>query len=84
MSAHVGIIREQEGMLHALCIIAKLERQVAPVWNRHRWSAELIDLRDLLAVARSITSAALAEPASLGAHYVEVTASQGLRVPHSK
>lgn len=84
MSAHVGTIRDQEGMLHALCIIAKLERQVAPVWNRHRWSAELIDLRDLLAVARSITSAALAEPASLGAHYVEVTASQGLRVPHSK
>ncbi|MBK6754227.1 MAG: L-aspartate oxidase [Flavobacteriales bacterium] len=72
MSTHVGIIREEGGMLHTLCIIAMLERQIAPIWNRRRWSPELIDLRDLLVVARSITSAALAEPASMGAHYVEV------------
>lgn len=69
MSTHVGIVRDREGMNHALHLIAREERMIAQLWTRKRWSRELIDLRDMLAVARSITETALAEPLSIGGHY---------------
>lgn len=71
MSANVGIVRDREGMTHALRIISRLERSIVPNWARRRWSKELIDLRDLLAVARGVTTAALNEPVSIGSHYLE-------------
>jgi len=71
MSAHVGIVRDHEGMAMALRSIAHCERAIAPMWLRRRWSAALMDLRDLAAVARAITEAAVAEPRSIGAHHLE-------------
>ncbi len=69
MSKHVGIVRDAESMQFALHLIAREERLVAQLWSRKRWSRELLDLRDLLAVARSISESALAEPLSLGGHF---------------
>lgn len=70
MSTHVSIVRDRKGMVHALHRIARLERALRRAMVRPRWSRELLDLRDMLAVARSITEAALNEPKSIGAHYV--------------
>ena len=69
MSTHIGILREHEGMSHVLKVLARQERLLASTWGRNRWSLELIELRDLLAVARSITQTALSERSSVGAHY---------------
>ena len=69
MSKHVGIVRDAESLHLALHLIAREERLVAQLWSRKRWSRELLDLRDLLAVARSISESALAEPLSLGGHF---------------
>jgi L-aspartate oxidase len=71
MSTQVCIVRDRERMVHALHRIARLERALRHGMARPRWSRELLDLRDLLAVARGITEAALNEPKSIGAHYVE-------------
>lgn len=71
MSTHVAIVRERQGLAQALRLIARLERCLGRSWSRHRWSKDLIDLRDMLAVARAVTEAAIAEPESIGAHYLE-------------
>src|SRR5690606_595462 len=69
MSTHVGIVRDRGGMHCALRTIAHCERVMAPLWVRKRMSMDLFTLRDLTAVARAITEAALAEPVSVGAHF---------------
>lgn len=71
MTMHVGIIRHTKGLESALRVINCIERQVEPIWKRRRWTPGLMDLRDLLVVARSVTDAALHEPVSVGAHYLE-------------
>jgi L-aspartate oxidase len=71
MSAHAGIIRERMGLEIALRTIAHGERVIHPMLQRRRWSMALLDLRDLLTVARAITEAALVEPVSVGTHYLE-------------
>ena len=60
----------------ALRTIAHCERVIAPMMSRRRWSRDLFVLRDLVGVARAITEAALAEPESLGAHYIDEAAFQ--------
>ncbi|MBL7965140.1 MAG: L-aspartate oxidase [Flavobacteriales bacterium] len=75
MSAHVGIVREEEGLGIALRSIAWADRHLAPIREKRRYSAELLDLKDMLAVARAITEAAIREPLSVGAHYVEERAA---------
>ena len=69
MDTHVGLERSAEGLNTALRAIARCERHLRTLWGRRRWSAEVVDLRDMLAVARSITEMALCEPASAGTHY---------------
>ena len=71
MSMHVGIVRSRQGLESALRVINCIDRQVRPIWIRRRWSPELLDLRDLLEVARAMIGAALDEPVSVGSHYVE-------------
>lgn len=71
MSAHVGIVRDREGLSVALRTIAHGERVIAPVMSRKRWSRDLFILRDLLGVARAISEAALDEPCSMGAHHIQ-------------
>lgn len=71
MTMHVGIVRNAKGLESALRVINCIERQVEPIWRRRRWSPGLMDLRDLLVVARSVTEAAQHEPVSVGAHYME-------------
>lgn len=70
MSTHVGIVRDKEGLSVALRTIAHCERVIAPMCSRRRWSRDLFILRDLVGVARAITEAALAEPDSVGTHYL--------------
>ncbi len=71
MTQNVGIVRNAKGLENALRVINCIERQVAPVWKRRRWSKGLMDLRDLLVVGRSIAEDALREAESAGAHYME-------------
>ena len=71
MTMHVGIVRKTEGLESALRVINCIERQVLPIRHRRRWSPALMDLRDLLVVARSVTEAALHEPVSVGTHFLE-------------
>ncbi|MBL0044272.1 MAG: L-aspartate oxidase [Flavobacteriales bacterium] len=71
MSAHAGIVRGPEGLKQVLRVLARLDRLIGPTWARGRWSVDLIDLRDMLAVARAIVTSALSEPVSAGAHYWE-------------
>lgn len=82
MSMHVGIVRDREGLSIALRTIAHCERVIAPMISRRRWSHDLFILRDLLGVARAITEAALAEPESVGAHYLDEEALSG-RTPRA-
>lgn len=70
MTMHVSIVRTEEGLHQALREINHLDRQVRASWQRRRWSADMMDLRDLLTVARSVTASALAEPDSIGAHFI--------------
>ena len=77
MSTHVGIVRCHDGLRVALRVIAQCERVIAPMRSRRRWSQELFDLRDLVCVARAITEAALAEPESVGTHYLVRGRSRG-------
>ncbi len=74
----MGIIRHHESMLHALRIISRFERTVERSWARKRWSRELIDLRDLLSVARCISEAALAEPFSIGTHFTSTKEAEAI------
>ena len=71
MTLHAGIVRNEKGLESALRVINCIERQLQPIWHRRRWSPGLMDLRDLLVVARSVVEAAVREPVSIGAHYVE-------------
>ncbi|MBV6404284.1 MAG: L-aspartate oxidase [Flavobacteriales bacterium] len=72
MTKHVGIIRTEHGLQHSLRAINRISRQVQPIWERRRWTTALMDLRDLLVVARAVAEAALNEPESVGAHCWEV------------
>lgn len=71
MTTHAGIVRNAKGLESVLRVISCIERQLQPIWHRRRWSPGLMDLRDLLVVARSLTEAAMREPVSVGAHYME-------------
>lgn len=70
MSTRLGVIRDRAGMETALRSIAHGERAIHPMLLRRRWSMALLELRDLLAVARAVTEAALNQPVSVGTHYV--------------
>lgn len=70
MSTHVGVIRNRTGMETAHRLIAHGERALHPMLLRRRWSMALLDLRDLLIVARAVTEAALADTVSVGTHCV--------------
>ncbi len=71
MSTHLGLLRNRDGMEAALRVVAHCERVIAPMWMRRRWSLELINLRDLSAVARAIIEGALNETTSIGTHHLE-------------
>lgn len=59
MSAHVGVIRDGEGLRHALTEIARLERECA----------RMPGLRNMATAALLITAAALRREESRGGHY---------------
>jgi L-aspartate oxidase len=85
MDTHVGLERSAEGLNTALRAIARCERHLRTLWGRRRWSAEVVDLRDMLAVARAIAEAALTEPISIGGHFlndVEHAQLKYVSVPH--
>ncbi len=70
MSMHAGTLRDPEGLAMAMRMVARCERALGPMWVRRRWSLELINLRDLAAVARAVLEGALAEPVSAGTHHL--------------
>ena len=71
ITKNAGIVRNAHDLENALRVINCIERQVEPIWKRRRWSPDLMDMRDLLVVGRSIAESALSEPKSVGAHYLE-------------
>jgi L-aspartate oxidase len=70
MDTHVGLERSANGLRTAHRAIARCERHLRTLWARRRWSAELMDLRDLLTVAQAIVEDALKEPVSIGSHHL--------------
>jgi succinate dehydrogenase/fumarate reductase flavoprotein subunit len=76
MQDHVGALRSQEGLTHALDTIARLTRDLgdAPPGDGKGFDMRRIDwfdLRNMLLVARSVTEAALARRETRGAHQRE-------------
>jgi len=64
---NVGIIRSRQGLKQAKEQIIKWETEL----KREGYSRELIELRNMLLVAKLVTAAALRRKQSLGAHFVE-------------
>jgi L-aspartate oxidase len=86
MTCHVGVVRDRDGLACALRTIAHAELVVARRWVRRRLSDGLFNLRDMTAVARVITEAALAEPRSVGTHFLadEVASPEHRSSPSTK
>jgi L-aspartate oxidase len=66
---HVGLMRTTSGLGKSLHEFCRLEAEVEAWYQRSRLTDELIGLRNLVQVARLITTAALDNKQSLGCHY---------------
>jgi succinate dehydrogenase flavoprotein subunit len=76
MQDHVGPLRSQAGLVHALDTITQLTRELgdSPSGDGERFDMRRIDwfdLRNMLLVARAVTEAALARIETRGAHQRE-------------
>lgn len=69
MSSHVGMVRNGEGLIEASRVIDRVFGQAEVRWARGERSAELMDLRDLASVARSICRTAQVETRNVGTHF---------------
>ena len=71
MSEHLGILRTRPGMAIARKEIGSIREELAERWDRGPIDRQLIELRDLGAVAWAIADGAWHEPASIGTHCVD-------------
>ncbi len=71
MTWNVGILRDRKGLAVTERLIEEISGHVDRAWRKEEWSNDLVDLRDLVTVARSICGAAQAETRNSGTHYNE-------------
>jgi len=70
MDEHVALRRTPEGLQHALASLRSLTERVDAMTNTHGRSPPLAELRSACSVAQAITAAAVANPTSVGCHYI--------------
>ncbi|MFT3884667.1 MAG: L-aspartate oxidase [Flavobacteriales bacterium] len=70
MTMHAGILRSDHGLHTALRRIERVHMAVERAWMAGDHSSEAIVLRNMVDTARAIVHTALAEPYSVGTHWV--------------
>jgi L-aspartate oxidase len=71
MTAHLGILRTHDGMVMAWAEIGSILDELENRWGRGCIDKQLVELRDLAAVAWAIADAALREKENVGSHWVD-------------
>lgn len=69
MTANVGIVRENEGLRTAARELEEVRNTADVQWQAGERSLALMELRDMVLVARAICQQAMQEPANTGAHF---------------
>jgi L-aspartate oxidase len=69
MSDDVGLVKSNWRMMRAQRRLALLEDEVDRIWRRCLPTREIVELRNMVQLARMMTAAALARKVNVGLHY---------------